>query len=160
MKVWQVALDRSKEALLEPTGYHTVISESEDSSRRARDLTKVKQKKAWDTAKSPAKSIFFTMLMLWMSGSSINIFSIMMVGMALWTPLRSMLTFTSAFAPFASEKESLLAPMLLYLALNSVILLAGLYKFSVLGLIPTNAEDWINLAAQAQSAEQAAGVLV
>lgn len=158
--MWQVALDRSKETLEEPLGYRTQISESEESGRRARDLTKVKQKKAWDMAKSPAKSIFFTMLMLWMSGSSINIFSIMMVGMALWTPLRSMFTFSSAFAPFASEKESLFAPKLLYLVLNGVIMLAGLYKFSVLGLIPTNAEDWINLAAQGRSAEHASGVLV
>jgi len=41
MKVWQVALDRSKETLEEPLGFRTPISESEDSSRRARDLTKV-----------------------------------------------------------------------------------------------------------------------
>ena len=160
MKVWHLALDRSKEAFEEPLGYKTPITESEDSSRRARDINKVKVKKAWDTAKSPARSIFFTLLMLWMSGSSINIFSIMMVGMALWTPLKSILTFNSAFAPFETDKESLLLPKLVFLSLNSVIMLFGLYKFSNMGLIPTNAEDWIGLAVLSHTQEQAYGVLV
>jgi hypothetical protein len=39
-------------------------------------------------ATAPGKQLFMTMFMLWMSGSSLQIFSIMMLGMAFWQPLQ------------------------------------------------------------------------
>ena len=46
-------------------------------------LETLKLKKSWDLALSPMKSIPMNLFMLWMSGNSVQIFSILIVGMLL-----------------------------------------------------------------------------
>src|SRR4051812_21082031 len=43
-------------------------------------------------ATAPGKQLFMTALMLWMSGSSLQIFSIMMLVMAFWQPLQKLIS--------------------------------------------------------------------
>lgn len=47
--------------------------------------------KAWELAYSPGKSIFMTAFMMWMSGSSVNIFSIMITIYSFWNPFKAIL---------------------------------------------------------------------
>jgi hypothetical protein len=47
--------------------------------------------RAMEIAWAPGKNLFMTGMMLWMSGSEVNIFSMMMTGMALKTPVAGLL---------------------------------------------------------------------
>jgi len=47
------------------------------------------KQRAWDTAKSPMQGMIMMGVMMWLSGSSVQIFSIMAVGYALFSPLKA-----------------------------------------------------------------------
>lgn len=51
--------------------------------------------KAWELAYSPAKSLPMNAIMLYMSGSGVQIFSMMAVGMLITGPLRGISTMNS-----------------------------------------------------------------
>jgi hypothetical protein len=155
MQNWSLALDRSKESVPDPPGYRTTI---ETTGRRKQK--NVKMNKAWEVAKSPLKSMFQTFMMLAFSGSQLNIFPIMITCAAMWTPVQSILSYNSVFASLESPDVSLFLPKCLYLFLHLIMLLGGLYKFSMMGLIPVAAEDWIALVTLARPIEVATGVLV
>lgn len=59
------------------------------------EMESLKQKKAWDVAIGPAKSVPMNAFMLYMSGSGVQIFSMMVVGMLLTNPLKSILSIKS-----------------------------------------------------------------
>jgi ER membrane protein complex subunit 4 len=96
-----------------------------------------------------------------MSGSSIQIFSLMMTGMALWTPLNAIASVNTTFArydtpsstssrgsstvgPSASDEQKvdLKIPKLIFLSLQFLALAIGLYKCSTMGLLPLTSADW------------------
>jgi ER membrane protein complex subunit 4 len=56
---------------------------------------KLKEKKAWDFAVSPAKSLPMQAFMLYMSGGGIQIFSIGIVFMLLVTPFKNVAAINS-----------------------------------------------------------------
>jgi hypothetical protein len=81
--------------------------------------------------------------MLWMSGSSIQIFSIMMTGMALMTPINGILNLNAPFQAFSREEGiDLKLPKLIYLALHVLGLGLALYKTHTMGLLPVTSADW------------------
>lgn len=94
-------------------------------------------------AYSPAKNLFTTGFMLWMSGSSIQIFSIMMTGMALINPLKAIVGVNQFFAPFTKEEGvDVHLPKLIYLLLQLLGVGLALYKCSTMGLLPLTSADW------------------
>lgn len=96
-------------------------------------------------ATSPGKQMLMTGLMLWMSGNSLQIFSIMMLGMAFWTPIQKLMTVNSAFARFRDSGVDLIMPKLIYIALNLAGMGLALYKCNSLGLLPTSPADWVQM---------------
>ncbi|KAG8855693.1 hypothetical protein FRB96_006737 [Tulasnella sp. 330] len=58
--------------------------------RKAFSYSKLKEKRAWDLAISPAKSLPMNAFMLYMSGSSLQIFSIGILAMLLLNPVKAM----------------------------------------------------------------------
>ena len=79
--------------------------------------------------------------MLWMSGSSIQIFSIMMTGMALLNPLKAMFTVQQTFSKFEKEEGvDVRIPKLIYLALQGLSVGVALYKCSTSK--PFQESDW------------------
>ena len=46
---------------------------------------------AMEVAQGQGKSLMMNMFMMWMAGNSLHIFPIMMVGMAIWTPIGAMM---------------------------------------------------------------------
>jgi ER membrane protein complex subunit 4 len=143
--MWTLNLDRSKENLIDPIGFRTVSADNEESKKREKNLKEMKQSKAWEASNRPIQSMFSTFLMLFMSGSGLNFISIIITCMAMWTPIKAFITVNSVFAQFEGEGVSLILPKLKYLALNVIVMIAGVYKLSVMGLLPFNAEDWISL---------------
>lgn len=158
--MWSLNLDRSRESCPDPLGYRIAAGENEETKKREKNLKEMKLAKAWEMSNRPFQSLISTVLMLYMSGSGLNIFSIIIVSMAMWTPIKATLTVNSTFAPYESEGISLLMPKLKYLGVYFIALLAGLYKFSDMGLIPTNAEDWIGLVPISHPIEVTSGFFI
>lgn len=57
---------------------------------KAPDAAEIRQSKAWDAAMTPVKSIPMNAMMLYMSGNSVQIFSMMTVYMMVSNPIRGL----------------------------------------------------------------------
>eukprot|EP00924_Labyrinthula_sp_SR-Ha-C_P016666 augustus_masked-scaffold_6-processed-gene-11.8-mRNA-1 protein AED:0.04 eAED:0.04 QI:0/0.25/0.2/0.4/0.75/0.6/5/1637/199 len=124
------------------TNLTTVLQSVNRSSAARRSLNSLSY--------SPGRQLFMTAFMLWMSGSTLNIFSIMMTGMALWSPVKSLLSTSSSFAKFSSDDVGLadseiLQAKAIFIGLNLVGLAMGAYKLSSMGLLPVHSSDWMHL---------------
>jgi hypothetical protein len=103
-----------------------------------------KQRQVMNIAYGPGKNLLSTAFMLWMSGSSIQIFSIMMTGMALINPLKAIFSVNDAFKAFDREEGvDLKLPKLIFVGLQVLALAVGLYKCSTMGLLPLTSADWV-----------------
>ena len=100
--------------------------------------------RAWATATKPAQNMMMMGFMLWMSGQSLHIFSMMTVGTALWQPLSAIWKANDTFSPLADDRNNVMLPKLAYCAINLGGLLLGLWKLNSLGLMPTHASDWVS----------------
>ena len=98
----------------------------------------LKLKKAWELALAPAKSLPMNAVMMYMSGNSLQIFSIMMVFMLFKTPLQALLQTGPLFARFETEgtRARLLLVRATYVAMNLLALSFGLWKVNSMGLFP------------------------
>ena len=149
-------------------------SQSRMSTKSAQDVAtsyaSLKQKRAWDLAISPAKSLPMQAFMLYMSGGGVQIFSMGIVAMLLFNPFKALAAInagasrqfhtqlpswvnaslhTPAFAPFAPIDQNshglltLLPQKLAYLVCNALTLALGLWKCRSMGLLPTGTADWL-----------------
>lgn len=119
----------------------------EDDRQQARDESKhadLIYKSAMSMATAPGKQLFMTMFMLWMSGNTLQIFSIMMLSIAMWTPLSEILNIATRFARYADSGVDLTLPKLTFIGLNLCGLAVGLYKCQTMGLLPTSVVDWVD----------------
>lgn len=105
-------------------------------------LLALKNKRAMDMGIAPGKNLFMTMFMMWMAGAGVHIFSIMIVGMAVMTPIKAISSVQTYFLPATAEGVDLTIPKLAYVALNLVGLGVALYKCSTMGLLPLTSTDW------------------
>lgn len=105
----------------------------------------LRQKRAWDVALAPAKQIPMQGFMLYMSGSGVQIFSMMVVGMLLTNPIKAIMTITNAFAPYSTPGKSndLLLHKLCFIACQLACVGLGIYKCWSMGLLPTASSDWL-----------------
>ena len=99
--------------------------------------------RAWDAAFAPTKSIPMNALMLYMSGNSVQIFSMMGVYMMVANPIRGLADIDATFAPFRSTKHSLAPQITLYVLCQLVCIGIALYKCWSMGLLPTEPSDWL-----------------
>jgi hypothetical protein len=126
--------------------YHKEGENSLDSSSRndpvayAMNKKKLASQSAMNLAKSPASQIFMTGFMLWLTGNSLQIFSIIMLGMSTWRPISAIISTNSTFAKYDSAQISLAMPKLIYIALNMIVFLVCVYKAQNMGLVPTLSE--------------------
>lgn len=139
----------SNKAIAAPVGFaeKAAALASSASSKRAVaqapvDVKAIKLNRAWAVAQSPAKSIFMNMFMAWMSGSSIGIFSIMVMGYMLYGPLQTIASTSATFKAYEDDGVSLALPKLVYIALNLGVVAVGLYKAYSLGLLQISDSDW------------------
>jgi hypothetical protein len=100
-------------------------------------------------AQAPGKQLLMTAFMLWMSGNSLQIFSIVMLGMAMWTPVQELFNVHTRFARFADSRVSMLLPKLTFVAIQFAALALGLYKCNTMGLLPTATADWVDATVRA-----------
>jgi len=120
-----------------PAGF--VVSKSEKFNRKRvnndqqqseqNDIQKLKVKRAYEKAFNSVKGIFMNVIMMFMSGNSINQFTIIIVGMLLSNPIKAL----------KQTNEGTIN----YIALSIAQLLVGLYKCASLGILPTTTSDWL-----------------
>eukprot|EP00455_Lapot_gusevi_P019060 TRINITY_DN20520_c0_g1_i3.p2 TRINITY_DN20520_c0_g1~~TRINITY_DN20520_c0_g1_i3.p2 ORF type:complete len:106 (-),score=20.37 TRINITY_DN20520_c0_g1_i3:184-501(-) len=101
-----------------------------------------------------------TAFMLWMSGSSLQIFSLIMLSMSLWNPISAILDIQTAFAKYSDSNIDLTLPKLKYVAANLCGLSLALYKCYTMGLLPTSVADIVSSFPPPVSLEFTSGSVV
>ena len=98
----------------------------------------LKLKKAWEIALAPSKQIPMNAIMMYMSGNSLQIFSIMMVFMLFKGPIQGLLSTNSVFAKFDSEgtRAKLVGVKAVYVLMQLGLLALGVWKVNAMGLLP------------------------
>jgi hypothetical protein len=123
------------------------VSSSAEKAQKERDAMKL--------AMSPGQGLFTTGFMLWMSGSSLQIFSIMMIGMAFVNPVKAIAGINVTFSRFQKEGKpiSLTMPKLIFLGIQLLSLGLAMYKASTMGLLPLTSADWTSYIPMRRFAE-------
>ncbi|KAH6676491.1 hypothetical protein B0J14DRAFT_615998 [Halenospora varia] len=124
----------------DPPGYTGATT---GGSKAQMDVLKLK--KAWEVALAPVKQLPMTAIMMYMSGNSLQIFSIMMVVMAFKNPVMGLVATNQAFEKFESQgtKAQLLLVKAVYIAMQVLALALGVWKVNGMGLLPTTRSDWL-----------------
>ncbi|ORY59665.1 uncharacterized protein BCR38DRAFT_488684 [Pseudomassariella vexata] len=125
------------------------------------EMDTLKLKKAWEVALAPVKNLPMTAIMMYMSGNSLQIFSIMMVFMAFKNPIMGIVGTNVAFEKFESDsnKGKMLQVKLAYVAMQVVALALGIWKINAMGLLPTTRSDWLAWEEQREFSEHAVSAL-
>merc|ERR1711879_402394 len=143
----------------DPVGYKMVMDDSGSAAGKNKSKSAVQElleKKAWEVAIAPIQSVGMNLFMLWMSGSSPGIFTVMILGYCLTSIIGQFAKANAAFQNFKTIDTTL--QWLAYLALCSVSLAYLLYHASGMGLLPTSSGDWIQLIPNVQVQETSGGV--
>lgn len=77
-------------------------------------------------------------IMMYMSGNSLQIFSIMMVFMLFKGPIQGLLATNTVFAKFETDatRARLVGPKAVYVLMQLVLLALGVWKVNKMGLLP------------------------
>ena len=105
-------------------------------------------------SQAPAKNLFMTGFMLWMSGAGAHIFSIMITGMALLNPIKAIFSTNTTFQRFNIPGINLTAQKLTFIAVQLVGLSLGIWKLNKMGLLPLTSADWAASMLSLQSYEE------
>lgn len=94
---------------------------------------------------------------MYMTGNSLQIFSIFMVFTLFKTPIQAILAIPRVFAPFETPGTSsrLFVVKLVYILTNLMMLALGMYKVNAMGLLPTTRSDWLAWEAERTWRERA-----
>ncbi|KAJ2905458.1 hypothetical protein MKZ38_005334 [Zalerion maritima] len=137
---------RTKTNIPDPIGYPSHGSKKSShkdpkapkKAQTPEEMDTLKLKKAWEVALAPVKSLPMTFIMMYMSGNTLQIFSIMMVVMAFKNPIMGLISTNQAFERFETEtnKGQMLPAKLAYVAMQLVALAVGVWKINGMGLLP------------------------
>lgn len=114
-----------------------------ESSSKTADLV---YQSALSTGMAPGRQLLMTAFVLWMSGNSLQIFSIVMLGMAFWQPIQKLMALNTEFARYSTSQVNLFIPKLVFMACNLAGIALALYKSNNMGLLPSSAADWLTTA--------------
>mmetsp|Transcript_44677 Transcript_44677/g.54684 ORF Transcript_44677/g.54684 Transcript_44677/m.54684 type:complete len:186 (+) Transcript_44677:47-604(+) len=140
-KVTKIGFNDIKNDKLRPIGY--ISGDFDDNKNthmgREKDREKILLSQAWNQAKAPSRQILMSGIMMWMSGSNLTIFTLMMMGMVMLNPLTALFSVNKAFERYdtGNNSSSLRLPKLAYIVLNFVSVGIGIWKLNSLGLLPT-----------------------
>jgi hypothetical protein len=82
---------------------------------------------------------------MYMTGNSLQIFSIFMVFTLFKTPIMAVMNLQRTFAPFETPGTSgrMMGVKLVYVLMNMMMLGLGVWKVNKMGLLPTTRSDWL-----------------
>ena len=128
-----------------PTAHQQATSKGNSKTTKAartkpsqEEMDTLKLKKAWEVALAPAKQLPMNAIGMYMSGNSLQMFSIMMVFMLFKAPVQALLGINQTFARFESEgkRQELLMVKAAFVACNFLALALGTWKVNQMGLLP------------------------
>jgi ER membrane protein complex subunit 4 len=123
----------------------TNTSSSSTKAPTPEETDTLKVKKAWELALGPAKQLPMNAIGMYMTGNSLQVFSIMMVFMLFKGPITAILGLNNAFQRFETEgtRDRLLLAKAVYVLTNCLVLALGVWKINQMGLLPTTRSDWL-----------------
>ncbi|KAG0017681.1 hypothetical protein BGZ82_000679 [Podila clonocystis] len=148
----QVTNDSSKR-FADPPGYvgSKDISAKGQKGGKGMEVDQELLKKAWDVALAPGKQLPMQAFMLWMSGNSVQIFSVAITAMLMFSPIKALFSMSQVFeryetvspvkVPFTESKLAL--PKVTFIAMQILTILLGMWKLNAMGLLPTSHSDWL-----------------
>ncbi|KAG0239140.1 hypothetical protein BGW41_007911 [Actinomortierella wolfii] len=106
---------------------------------------------SWDVALAPGKQLPMQAFMLWMSGNSVQIFSVAITAMLMFSPIRAILNMSQVFERYETysavkqpiTESKLFLPKVTFLAMQLLSILLGMWKLNSMGLLPTSHSDWL-----------------
>ncbi|XP_038070232.1 ER membrane protein complex subunit 4-like isoform X2 [Patiria miniata] len=116
-------------------------------------------KKYWDVALGPLKQLPMNLFIMYMSGNSISIFPIMMVGMMVWRPIQALLAVKTTFKMLDPSPQSLIQKIVYFMS-NLLGIALALYKCSSMGLLPTHSSDWLSFLEPQERMEYSGGGII
>jgi hypothetical protein len=132
----------------DPPGYtsNTQLSRSKSSKNAvtprkqpsADEMDTLKLKKAWELAIAPAKQLPMNAIGMYMTGNSLQIFSIMMVFMLFKGPIQAVLNINNTFARLETDgnRGQMVMVKAAFVACNCLALALGIWKVNGMGLLP------------------------
>ena len=98
----------------------------------------LKLKKAWELAIAPAKQLPMNAIGMYMTGNSLQIFSIMMVFMLFKGPIGALINIQSTFQRLETDgnRAQMLLVKAAFVACNFLALALGIWKVNGMGLLP------------------------
>ncbi|KAK4554612.1 hypothetical protein LTR86_008467 [Recurvomyces mirabilis] len=141
------ALTKPKANIVDPPGFTTLQSKQKSSktatapARRQptpEEMDTLKLKKAWELAIAPAKQLPMNAIGMYMTGNSLQIFSIMMVFMLFKGPITAMFSIQSTFQRLEtdSNRGQMLLVKAAFVGCNFLALALGIWKVNGMGLLP------------------------
>ncbi|RMZ92541.1 hypothetical protein DV736_g206, partial [Chaetothyriales sp. CBS 134916] len=142
---------KNASAIADPPGFsstRSVSKKAQQVARKARseaDMNTLKLKKAWEIALGPAKQLPMQAIMMYMSGNSLQIFSIMMVYMLFKNPIQGITQTNTIFTRYegAGTAAQIWGIKAVYVLMQLLLLALGVYKVNAMGLLPTTRSDWL-----------------
>ena len=148
---WNFNLEKTagKETLKDPYGFKVDTTDVAVRASQRLNVTQqeVYEKNAWNFAKSPTSQLPMFLFMMWMTGSSLSIYTIMFTMNFALAPFKAIFNVNQAFEQFEFKGVSLTMPKLLYIGCNLITVGLASYKFSKMGIIPVLCSDWAGLFA-------------
>ncbi|WOO83017.1 ER membrane protein complex subunit 4 [Vanrija pseudolonga] len=145
------------------TGKEVKGASSTTASAAATSSTELKLKRAWEVAFAPGKSLPMQAIMLYFSGSGVQIFSLGMIFMLITGPLGAVSGILRTFEPFrivgSDGKPSyslLIPPMVVFILCQAAVFGLGLYKCWTMGILPSGAADWLQFETRPEAPEWSA----
>lgn len=124
-----------------PPGYSQSAGQNGTELSKDNESSRLIIKKSWDLALGPLKQVPMNLFIMYMAGSSISIFPIMMVGMLIVRPVKALFSLNTTFKTI--EGTQAWGQKFIYLIGNVVNIILALYKCQSMGLLPTHASDWL-----------------
>lgn len=132
---------RSDMQLASPPGFNLSVGQSHNEVAKDEDQSRLIIKKSWDIALGPIKQVPMNLLFMYMSGNSISIFPIMMVGMMLIRQIKALFSTQATFKLIEGTQAG--GQKFVFFLGNLVNIGLALYKCHSMGLLPTHTSDWL-----------------
>ncbi|KAK0302902.1 hypothetical protein LTR01_008457 [Friedmanniomyces endolithicus] len=170
---WLVDLSSSpsaskpKQSHPDPLGFQILSKQQKSSNSKAiaqprkqptaSEMDTLKIKKAWELALAPAKQLPMNAIGMYMTGNSLQIFSIMMVFMLFKAPIQAILKIQNTFQRLETDtnRQQMLVVKAAFVGCNLLALALGLWKVNGMGLLPTTRSDWLAWETARESIERA-----
>ncbi|KAJ5814357.1 ER membrane protein complex subunit 4 [Penicillium tannophilum] len=168
---WVVALNspmprptKAATSIQDPPGFSSTRGgkqqkqqQKQPTEKKPEETDALKLKKAWEIAIAPSKQIPMNAIMMYMSGNSLQIFSIMMVFMLFKGPIQGLINTNVMFAKFDTPTTHgrLYGVKAVYVLMQLGLLALGIWKVNAMGLLPTTRSDWLAWESERQPLEQA-----